>query len=54
MVPTISNLDERSHLFSRLTDVKAEGMFFLIGWVVSSLHKGYTVESSPKNDGRRY
>ena len=31
MVPTISKLDERSHLFSRLTDVKAEGMFSFYG-----------------------
>ena len=48
MVPTISKLDERSHLFSRLTDVKAEGMFSFMGWVVSSLHKGYTVEEFAK------
>ena len=30
------------------TDVKAQGMFFLMGWRVSSLHKGYTVEEFAK------
>ena len=48
MVLTISKLDERSHLFSRLTDVKAEGLTSFMGWVVSSLHKGYTVEKFAK------